>query len=436
MSDPFVHLAVEPEFNLYVLETARFKTTHVYLFFHQPLRRETVTANALLPEVLLRGCEGMPTALDIARHMQSLYGAELAGDIVKKGERQLLQFSLEIPSERFLPDARGLFRNGLAALARVVTQPVLEAGAFRSDYVGQEKENLRRRIESLINDKRSYAVARCFQEMCRGEPFGVYKYGLVEDLPGITPQSLAHRYEEVLRGSPVDLFVIGAVPPDEVAEVVSQAFRIPRRSPVEPPATSVRWPVKEVRRVEERRDVSQGKLSLGLRTQIGRGDPDFYPLLVANGVLGGGAHSKLFQNVRERASLAYYAFSQLEVTKGVMVMSCGIDFAKYEDALHIMREQLADLQAGRITDQEWRATKNSLILDTRTAEDRPDVKVLLYLDSLIAGRPETAADRLAAIERVTQDEAVAAARKIELDTIYFLNRSAGAEEAGAHAGSA
>jgi len=47
--------------------------------------------------------------------------------------------------------------------------------------------------------------------------------------------------------------------------------------------------------------------------------------LVYNSILGGGLHSKLFQNVREKAGLAYYAFSRLEKFKGLMVVSCGIE---------------------------------------------------------------------------------------------------------------
>lgn len=406
---------------LHLLETENFKTTTVHAYLHQPLRADTATANALLSQVLPRGCEGLPSALEIARHLQRLYGAELGADIVKKGERQLLQFALEIPADRFLPGEANLFRRGLDVLARVVTRPVRQGGLLRSEFVEQERENLRRRIEGLINDKRAYAVARCFQEMCRNEPFGVYKYGRVEDLAGLDPAELTRRYGEVLRTSPIDVFVVGAVNPEEAAEAVLAAFAIPDHAPVEPPATPVARPVEAVHRVEERQDVNQGKLSLGLRTQTGKRDPGYDALVVANSILGGGAHGKLFQNVREKASLAYYAFSQLEGHKGVMVISSGIEFAKYEQALAIIQEQLTDLQAGKITDQEWSASLNSLMLDLRTADDRPGAKIGLHLDGVIAGRPHTTAERVAALRSVTRDQAVAAAKKIELDTIYFLN---------------
>ena len=60
--------------------------------------------------------------------------------------------------------------------------------------------------------------------------------------------------------------------------------------------------------MEERQNLNQGKLSMGFRTKTRYGDDDYYALMVYNGILGGGAHSKLFSNVREKASLAYYAF--------------------------------------------------------------------------------------------------------------------------------
>lgn len=422
MGSEFVTRQLRPGLAVHALETENFKTTTVHVYLHQPLRAETATANALLSQVLPRGCEGFPTTLEIARHLQRLYGAELGADIVKKGERQLLQFTLDLPADRFLPGEGNLFRRGLDVLAAVITRPVREGGLLRRAYVEQERENLRRRIEGLINDKRAYAVARCFQEMCRNEPFGVYKYGRVEDLGALDAEALTRRYEEVLRTSPIDVFVVGAMRPDEAAEAVLNALAIPDHAPVQPPATLVARPVEAVHQVEERQDVNQGKLSLGLRTQTGRGDPDYDALLVANSILGGGAHGKLFQNVREKASLAYYAFSQLESHKGVMVISSGIEFAKYEQALAIIQEQLADLRAGQITEQEWSASLNSLTLDLRTSDDRPGAKIGLHLDGLIAGRPQTTAERLESLRAVTREDAVAAARKVELDTIYFLNK--------------
>ena len=53
-----------------------------------------------------------------------------------------------------------------------------------------EKDTLRKRLESIINDKIRYAAERCLEEMCEDEPYRLHPLGRLEDIDGITPQSL------------------------------------------------------------------------------------------------------------------------------------------------------------------------------------------------------------------------------------------------------
>ena len=413
---------------LHVRPTEKFKAVVVNLLIHQNLTPENATRTALLPMVLRRGCRSLPTALDLTRKLDGLYGAEIRTDILKKGERQLVSFVLEIINERFLPSWEGILGQGLEVLACVVSDPVVQDGGFRPDYAEQEKVNLRRLIEGLINDKRQYAVARCIQEMCRDENFGIYKYGRVEDIEGLEPVGLYEYYRRLLRENPIDLFVVGDVDPAEIRSLAEKAFGFSRSGGLKVEVGPVEHPVSEVRRVVERQDVTQGKLTLGLRTNTPRRSRDFYPLAVANGVLGGYAHSKLFQNVREKASLAYYAYSNLEVTKGLMIIGSGIEFANYERALKIILEQIDDLKAGKITDYELDSTKKAMVKDIRVAADNPAQEISLHLDGLINDRVESVEEKIAAIQKVTPDDVVRAAGQIRLDTVYFLrDREGGAE---------
>lgn len=417
---------------LHTLTTGRFKTTTVHVYLHRPLNQREVTRTALLPAVLRRGTERWPTALDLARHLEQLYGAVVDGDVLKKGERQLVQFVLDIPNERYLPGGEKLFRQGLEALAQVLLHPITEGGAFRADYVDQERQKLRERIEGVINDKRTWAVVRCVQEMCHSEPFGLYKLGRAEDLDGIGPQDLIQSYRQLLETAPVDIFVVGNVTHEEAAEVVRDAFRWPQRRPEAVPVASPNPQPREVRRVEDRQPVNQGKLVMGLRTGVRRCGAEYYPLLVANSLLGAGPHSKLFQNVREKASLAYYAYSNLETTKGIMLISAGIEFANYEKALEIIEEQRQELLAGNVTPAEYNAAIRALVLSQRLIEDSPAQKILAELDTTVNGCAEGDpwAGRVGRIESVTLEQAVAAARHIQLDTVYFLNGERG-QTAGA-----
>ena len=56
----------------------------------------------------------------------------------------------------------------------IITEPVLEDGCFKNEYVAQETEKMKELIKGRVNNKMHYAVERCLEEVCKGEPFGIY----------------------------------------------------------------------------------------------------------------------------------------------------------------------------------------------------------------------------------------------------------------------
>jgi predicted Zn-dependent peptidase len=420
LGSDFLSQALAEGVTLHIHPTEKFKTTTVYLHIQQPLSPETVTYGALLPMVLARGSAEHPTTAALAAQFDDLYGAHFGCDVGRRGEVQLLSFRLEVVGDRFVPEG-SLFGEALRTLAGVLLRPAQEDGGFVARYVEQEKANLRRRIEGLINDKQGYAFYRCAQEMCRGEPFELHRLGRIADLDGITPGSLAAYHEQMLRSAPVDLFVVGAVDPERTASAVAEAFAA--LPPESRPATGTlvkAAPERAPRTVQETMDVNQGVLVIGFRTGTTVRDEGYVPLLVANGLLGAFGHSKLFQNVREKHGIAYYAYSMLETVKGIGYMYAGIDFGQFQNAVAICTEQLRALQEGGIGEEELETTKRALTGETLSALDSPGDLVDLALDRVFSGRELSVQDRCEAVAGVTREQVTEAARRIAVDTVYFL----------------
>ena len=150
--------------NVYKINQNRFKTNTINIFFHDSLTKENASLNALMPAVLRRGCERFPTLRDIALYLEELYGAVFDCGVAKKGERQIIQFYAEYISDKYTLEDEGLLDKVFSLLLEIITQPVLVNGVFKEDYVTSEKENLKRLIESRVNDKVQYAVERCAQK--------------------------------------------------------------------------------------------------------------------------------------------------------------------------------------------------------------------------------------------------------------------------------
>ena len=193
--------------------------------------------------------------------------------------------------------------------------------------------------------------------MCKDEPFAVYEDGDEESAKALTNDRLMVRYKELLSHNPVFVYISGNVSELELRNFIEKFEVIERSNIVSLPKIQVKKEIKEVRRIEEPMDVSQGKLCIGFRTQIEANSPEYYPVVIYNGILGGGVQSKLFQNVREKESLAYSAFSSLEKFKGLLVAVSGIEISERERAERIMMEQVKAIENGDITDYEMEATK-------------------------------------------------------------------------------
>ncbi len=404
--------------NLYYIADSRLKTTSLYLYLHRPLSRAEATKNALLASVLKRGTQKLPDMRAVNQHLEDLYGMLYDIGITKKGPIQSLSFSFNTISDSFAGE--GVLRGAVDVLLDFLLDPKQTDGAFDPSYVEGEKKNLKDTIESLVNDKRSYANYRCLEELCRGERTGVFEYGYVDDLPKLDAKTLYQHYQSILTTSPIDIFVVGDV---EIAAVVEQ-FRkrlsaLPLSiSPI--PMEHEKKDVGEVRTVEEAFDVTQGKLALGLRTGTVVSDPDYYALLVGNSILGAGAHSKLFNNVREKMSLCYYVGSRIDKFTPIMIISSGIEFDKYEQAKKEILFQLEAVKKGFFDAEELEIAKEFVISQYQSYLDSPYLMQSYYLGLALSGNTDTIKEAAQKVRAVTTEDVVRAFVKVKLDTVYFL----------------
>ncbi|GIO06088.1 peptidase M16 [Brevibacillus reuszeri] len=411
--------------NVHILPTAKFKTTTIVTMIEQALSEENVTKTALLAMVMKRATARFPETKRLRAHLDFLYGAIFDVDVMKKGERQVLQIYMEVPNEKYLSKDATLLEAAIQFVGDMLTRPLVENGAFLKKYVTQEKETLRKRMESLIDDKMKYANQRVTEEMCKGEPFSLLVQGRVEDLPSITGEELYTYFQELTASNPINMFVVGDVEPQNVSEIIRAQVPLERTNVKALQLTNTAKQVSAEREVIDRLDVNQAKLNIGCRTQITYKDDDYPALLMYNGVLGGFPHSKLFVNVREKESLAYYAVSRLESHKGILMMMSGIDVNKYQRAVEIIKEQLDLMGKGSISDEELGLTRATLSNQFRELTDSARGMIDFTYNGVISGRKRQLTELLQAINDVTIDEIKQVADKVKIDTIYLLRDKKG-----------
>ncbi len=405
---------------LHVLPTKRFKTFAISLFAGLTLSEATVTPVALIPFVLRRGTAATPETIAFREKLDDLYGAGFGFDVYKRGDSQIVQFRMDVINDRFVKANQSMLAASLQFLGDALTDPLVTDGQFSDKYVKAEKETLRKRLEAIVNDKIRYAAERCLEEMCEGEPYRLHPLGKLDAIEAITPASLHNQYKEWLEGAALDLYVVGDTSLAEVKELVKTAFKLEPGSPSSYRKPLVHREPGEVKRVIERMDVTQGKLNMGLRMNIGYDDDAYPAALMYNGILGGYPHSKLFLNVREKASLAYYAASRLDGHKGICTIQSGIEFENYEKAVAIIEEQLESMRQGKLSQLELDQTRAMIANHLRELQDSAYEMIAYDFNSVLTGKQRSAAALLEQVQAVTAEDIVSVAQKVHLDTVYFL----------------
>ena len=402
------------------IQTNKFKTNLFAIFFSVPLNRETVTKNALITTLLRRGTKELPSQDLISKRLEEMYGAGFDCGIEKSGDYHTIKFYLELINDQFLPEKEDLTKKALELLFSIAFNPYNENGAFKEEYVAQEKENLKQIIEGKIDNKGSYALERCIQEMFKDKPYGLYKYGYVEDLEKVSEKELYEHYLEIIKTCKIDIFASGELQ-ENIEQIVKENEDISKleERKFEIEIDDKKEEIKEPKVIEESMNVTQGKLVIGLDVLLNKENLS-YITMVYNTILGVGANSKLFQNVREKESLAYTCGSSYIKRKQIIMVRAGIEIENYEKTLEITKQQLEDMKNGDFEEEDIQNAKNLIFATINSIEEEQDTEISYYFGQELAKNNVTVEEYRNKIEEITKDQIVEVANNTKINTIYFL----------------
>ena len=340
--------------------------------------------------------------------------------VVKRGEDQILCFDISTISNKYYVGEENIMLLCGELLFDIILKPIVKDNAFLSEYVESEKKNLCDNIDALINDKQSYALWRLYEIMCKEEAYGTNVLGTKKSVEKVSPCELYEHYKKLISESKIDIFVCGNADQtdiDEFSKFIKDAFENVKTTDAPYPETQVVSATGEVKSVNEQFDTNQAKLSLGFRVVE---NVDYPAMLVTNSVWGSGPHSKLFNNVREKLSLAYYAFSRYEKFKNTVLVGMGIETQNYQKAFDETMLQLKNVCEGEFSENELASAKAYLVNMLRSQRDSQYAMLDFHMSSMIRGATDDIESLCEKVEAVTADEVIKTAKAIKLDTVYFL----------------
>ena len=427
----YSRVEIRPGVWLTHLREDKFKTACFSVHLLSQLNRETASMNALIPFVLRRGTAAYPDMESLSARMEELYGTVIEPSIRRIGEIHCCGFYASFPEDDFLPGGENLLSSATALTLQLLLSPVTRGGLLLPAYVESEREKLLDLIASRVNNKRSYAVARCIEEMCCCEDFAVSRYGDQDTSRSINYKKLSKYYRTLLQTSPIELFYCGRASLGEMKSLLrEQLATLPRGEIDDEIGTEIRMNALEAqpRYTEEQMDVAQANLVIGWRLGECMEDPDFPALYVFNDIFGGSPSSKLFLNVREKLSLCYYASSIIDLRKGILLVSSGIHLKNCEAAKNEIFAQLDAVRAGDFTAEDLETAKAGVISDLRSTPDSQSALESFYLTQAVTGADFSPADLAELVSEVTAERVTAVAKTVECDQIYLLRQESDTDD--------
>lgn len=398
--------------------TDKFKTCRINIGMAMPLDLN-VSARAILPFILQRRCAKYPDYIMLSRVLDELYGASVSAGVIKRGETQIISFSLTAIDDRFALDGDTVALECVQLLCDMIFDPLTDGDSFPADIVEQEKRLLVEMIENEMNDKRRYALMRCEEIMFKDEAYGINRLGTVENVKALTPEAVYRTWQEVLREAVVQITMVGSMDVEPVAAILRERFSSIKR---EPASLSTKFIGKkgEPEYVCEEMPIKQGKLVMGLRTGMKDEDTNTVPMRIAVDIFGGGTYSKLFSVVREKMSLCYYCSAAFFSSKGVVMVQSGIEDINEEKAKNEILNQLSLVAQGDFSDDVFSSSIKSLTDSVISNNDTPESICAWYATQLLRDKLKTPEEYVGEIQSVERQQVIEAAKTIKLDTIFML----------------
>ncbi|MFJ8063758.1 EF-P 5-aminopentanol modification-associated protein YfmF [Psychrobacillus sp. NPDC096426] len=410
---------------LYVRPTEQFKTINISFKWKQQLTEEQAAIRSVLANVLQYSNDVYQTNAEFRKRLDDLYGAVLYFDTGKKGAHHIFSLNAETVNDAYLSNEK-VVDEVFNLLHTVLFKPKLVDGKFVDSIVTREKEQVIERIQSMYDDKTRYAQQRLLENIRPDHAASISANGTVQAVKAVTNEQLVAMHQTILSEDNLSIYIVGDVNAQEIKEKIASHFPFTDRSSELAHDVEVAKASTEKGFLHEIQDMKQGKLHIAYRTPITFFSEEFPVMQMTNGILGGFSHSKIFMNVREKESMAYYASSSYASLYGLIFVLAGIDANLQEKAVNLIDEQLKAMQQGDISDLEINQTKSMLSNQLKEALDSARAQIEIYDQYKEINESFTVENWVSKWSNVTKDQISQMAQKIEKEFVYFLSGKEGA----------
>lgn len=405
--------------NIIIKNSDRFKSVFVTVNLLLPLEADKTGKNALLAMVLKKSNELYKTEKQLERVLASLYDTTIDVNIEKLDNLYNIQVGMELLNGNYM--SKEDIEKAKQILCAIICKPNFVNRKFDEEIFLREKTSLLQKIAEERDDKKKYALECLKQDMFKGTDYGAHSLGTTEMVEKISNEDLSKHYEYVVNNAEIIVSAVGNLSGMET--FAEDIYNIICEKCGKHTVENIQDVEKKHRGIEERvenQEINQSVLCIGLRAENVTKD-DGYALMLYNAILGGTPASKLFQNVREKESLAYFAKSVYNKLKQAIYMYSGIDPVNDKKAKTVMLQQLDLIKNGKVSEEEFNAAKHSLVSAYKELSDsKVAISRNMLNNEIYFGYDVDLDEMVNKLQELTLNDVITVANKIVATNVFLL----------------
>ncbi|NMN39276.1 insulinase family protein [Pedobacter sp. SG918] len=196
------------------------------------------------------------------------------------------------------------FPQAFALMAESIRKPAFPAESF-------EKLKSQTITGLKSNEKSAKAIsARVVNALAYGKNHPYGEFETEASITGITLDDVKAAYKKYITPSRGYLTFVGDIKPEAAKALAEKAFGDWKGPALTLPVlTKVANPAKTEVNIVNVSNAVQSEITVVNLIDLPMSSPDYFPILLANQILGGGSESRLFDNLREKHGFTYGAYS-------------------------------------------------------------------------------------------------------------------------------
>jgi Predicted Zn-dependent peptidases len=352
----------------------KFRTIKIQMDFLRPLAKEETISRRLLANVMSNSTEDYPSFQAINDREMELYGSEINVFTRNLLNFNDLAFSVEFADPKFLIDGQTQIKDNLDLLGEIIFKPNLEKGQFNQTAYETEKRNLMSNLVSIQDNQdlvSSLGLAKLIYQNNPDRQMPIF--GNIDQLNELTNAKLMETYRDVIKNDTVVINVVGNLDEDEFLQQLLASDFYTQLSDrhnalkiefdkfdklIEKPAVQI-----------EHKHLNQSRIALAYATEGVSKDFNRMAPQIMNLILGGDDQSQLFQQVREKNSLAYSVSSTYQPLSHLVTIQAGLDADSVDKALNLIQQQIEFIRDGKFTDSQIQHAQKVMLTRRKIATD-------------------------------------------------------------------